>query len=235
MFPRDYRSPIPAPMREDWSRVPPPVDCGEPLADPTALSGKLLYDASYRRQGLPGLETCLLRETVARKLALAADQLPQGYAILMFDALRPLSVQQAIYAQFRARFLQERPGISEPELEALLDDFVAKPVKRPERPAPHTTGGAVDLTLCKGGVPLNMGTGFDELTPLAHTDALEHRCPPALEEARDNRRLLYNLMVSVGFVNYQCEWWHYAYGERQWAVLTGKAPFYGFRPECDLH
>ena len=42
---------------------------------------------------------------------------------------------------------------------------------------------------------------------------LEHRCPPALEEARDNRRLLYNLMVSVGFVNYQCEWWHYAYGE----------------------
>ena len=53
------------------------------------------------------------------------------------------------------------------------------------------------------------------------------------EQARDNRRLLYNLMTSVGFVNYRCEWWHYAYGERQWAVLTGKSPFYGFCPACD--
>ena len=233
MFLRDFLSPIPAPAAEDWSRVPPPTDCGEALVDPTALSTKIFYDASYGQQGLSGLETCLLREAVARKLILAADQLPQGYAILIFDALRPLRVQRAIYEQFKAQFLRERPGIPEPELEALLDDFVAKPVKRLERPAPHTTGGAVDLTLCKDGLPLDMGTGFDDLTELAHTDALECACPTGFEQARDNRRLLYNLMTSVGFVNYSCEWWHYAYGERQWAVRTGKTPFYGFCPECD--
>ena len=233
MFPRDFLSPIPAPAAEDWSRVPPPVDCGEALVDPTALSPQILYDASYSQQGLPGLETCLLREVVAQKLVLAADQLPQGYAILIFDALRPLSVQRAIYEQFKARFLREKPGISEEELTALLDDFVAKPVKRLERPAPHTTGGAVDLTLCKDGLPLDMGTGFDDLTDLARTDALEHACPAGFEQARDNRRLLYNLMTSVGFVNYRCEWWHYAYGERQWAVRTGKSPFYGFCLVCD--
>lgn len=233
MFPQDYLSPIPAPDPEDWSRVPSPADCGEALVDPTALSSKIFYDASYQKQGLSGLETCLLRETVAQKLTLAADKLPQGYTILIFDALRPLSIQRAIYAQFRARFLQERPGISELELEALLDDFVAKPVKRLERPAPHTTGGAVDLTLCRDGLPLDMGTGFDDLTDLAHTRALEMNCPAGLETARDNRRLLYNLMTSAGFVNYRCEWWHYAYGERQWAVLTGRSPFYGFCPACD--
>lgn len=233
MFPRDYLSPIPAPAAEDWSRVPPPIDCGEALVDPTTLSTKIFYDASYWKQGLPGLETCLLRETLAKKLALAAGILPEDYSLLIFDALRPLRVQRAIYEQFRSRFLREKPGISEEELAALLDDFVAKPVKRLERPAPHTTGGAVDLTLCKDGLPLDMGTGFDDLTDLAHTDALEYDCPPALEAARDNRRLLYNLMTSVGFVNYRCEWWHYAYGERQWAVLTGKSPFYGFCPECD--
>ena len=110
---------------------------------------------------------------------------------------------------------------------------MATPVKRPERPAPHTTGGAVDLTLCKDGLPLDMGTGFDDLTDLAHTDTLENACPPGLENARNNRRLLYNLMTSVGFVNYECEWWHYAYGERQWAASTGGAPFYGFCSLCD--
>lgn len=234
MFPQDLLFPIPAPAPEDWSRVPPPVDCGETLVDPTTLSSKIAYDGSYAKQGLQGaMETCLLRETVAGMLCEAADKLPQGYSILIFDALRPLSVQRAIYEDFRAQFLREKPGISEEELEALLSDFVAKPVKRLERPTPHTTGGAVDLTLCKDGLPLDMGTSFDDLSDLAHTDALERDCPPSLETARSNRRLLYNLMTSVGFVNYQCEWWHYAYGERQWAVITGKAPFYGFCKECD--
>lgn len=234
MFPRDFLSPIPAPTDEDWSWVPPPRDCGEALMDPTTLSPKIAYGAAYLRQGLPGaMERCLLRETVAKMLREAADKLPEGYSLLIFDALRPLSVQRAIYDQFRAQFLRKKPGISEKELEQLLSDFVAKPVKRLERPAPHTTGGAVDLTLCKDGIPLDMGTGFDDLTDLAHTGALEGPCPAGLENARDNRRLLYNLMTSVGFVNYRCEWWHYAYGERQWAVITGKVPFYGFCPECD--
>ena len=164
MLPQALLSPIPAPPFQDWSKVPPPADCGEGLADPTALSPKIIYRSSYAKQKLPGaMEQCLLRETVSHMLCRAADRLPPDYSILIFDALRPLSVQRAIYEQFRVRFLQEKPGISEDALEKLLDDFVAKPVKRPERPAPHTTGGAVDLTLCKNGIPLDMGAGFDDL------------------------------------------------------------------------
>jgi len=233
-FPADFLAPIPAPPYEDWAAVPPPTDCGEGLLDPTALSSKIAYLGSYRLQGLPGaMERPLLRETVARKLAQVADVLPEGWSLLIFDALRPLSVQRAIYDDFKARFLREDPTLSPERLEALLDDFVAKPVRRPHRPAPHATGGAVDLTLCRDGVPLDMGTGFDDLTDLAHTRALEEHCPPSLEQARDHRRLLYHLMEGVGMVNYACEWWHYAYGERQWAVRTGKAPFYGFLDLCD--
>ena len=226
--------PIPPTTVEEWGAVPPPVDCGEELIDPTVLSPRIRYAASYAKQGLAGtMETCLVRETVARMLTEAVDGLPEGYSILIFDALRPLSVQRAIYEDFRARFLRERPGIGPEELESLLSQFVASPVRRPQRPAPHSTGGAVDLTLCKDGLPLNMGTDFDDLTDLAHTDALEGDCPPGMEKVRDNRRLLYHLMTSVGFVNYSCEWWHYAYGERQWAVRTGEVPIYGFHPLCD--
>ena len=232
---REFSAPIPGPKQYDWAAVPAPQDCGEALGDPTALCGRIVYEGSYHRQDLSGaMETCLLRETLCRKLCQAVNKLPLDYSILIFDALRPLPVQQAIYDRFKAQLLRERPEASPAELELILDDFVAKPVKRLHRPAPHTTGGAVDLTLCKNGVPLDMGTGFDDFTALARTVALEQDCPPGLEKARNHRRLLFNLMASVGLVNSECEWWHYAYGERQWAARTGKAPIYGFCQECDF-
>jgi len=234
MFPGSFLKPIPPEPDYDWESIPSPAECGEPLTDPTLLSPRITYGAAYLRQGLPGAaETCLVRETVARKLVLAADKLPRGWGILIFDALRSLAVQRALYDQFRAAVVRERPGLSPRELEEVLDEFVAIPVKRLDRPSPHATGGAVDLTLCRDGVPLDMGTGFDDFSALAHTGALERNCPAGLEQARDNRRILYHLMASVGLVNYASEWWHFAYGERQWAARTGQAPIYGFCPVCD--
>ncbi|MBQ4051251.1 MAG: hypothetical protein IJD13_06430, partial [Oscillospiraceae bacterium] len=46
-------------------------------------------------------------------------------------------------------------------------------------------------------------------------------------EARDNRRLLYHVMIRAGFTNYDGEWWHFDYGNPLWASRTGKEPFYG--------
>lgn len=235
MFPRQFLSPIPASRDYDWDAIPAPQECGEPLIDPTLLSSRIIYGAAYLQQGLPGAEkTCRCRRTVARKLRLAADKLPQGYGIYIFDSLRSLSVQKALYDQFRQTAVKEHPNATPEELENIIDEFVALPVKRLDRPSPHATGGAVDLTLIKGGQLLDMGTGFDDFTALAHTGALEETCPPGLEEARQNRRILYHLMESVGLVNYSSEWWHFAYGERQWAARTGQAPIYGFCPECDF-
>lgn len=232
MFPTEFLAPIPLPLEYDWDAIPAPEECGEALMDPRGLSPRIAYDDTYRRQGIPGSQ-CLLRRTMAQKLSLAADKLPAGFSILIFDALRPLSVQRGIYDRYKAAVLKERPGLTEAELEPILDEFVAVPVKRPDRPSPHATGGAVDLTLCKDGVPLDMGAGFDDFSALAHTAALEEHCPPALETARENRRFLFHLMASVGLVNYDSEWWHFAYGERQWAARLGCAPIYGFCPACD--
>lgn len=234
MFPQEFLNPIPPEPDFDWSSIPAPIECGEPLVDPTLLSPRITYAAAYLRQGLPGAETCLCRQTVARRLSQAADKLPQGYGIHIFDALRTLTVQKALYDRFRVQAAKEHPDLTPQELDAIIDEFVALPVKRLDRPSPHATGGAVDLTLSKDGQPLNMGTGFDDFTDLAHTNALEKNCPPEMEEPRQNRRLLYHLMASVGLVNYSSEWWHYAYGERQWAARTKKAPIYGFCPECDF-
>ena len=230
-----FLKPIPSYHQGGWDRVPAPQECGEPLIDITDLDPRIRYGAAYLTQGLEGaLDRCWVREGVWMRLQAAADLLPPAYGLLIFDGLRPLTVQRSIYSQFRSVIQQERPELGLSEVERLLDDFVAKPVKRPERPAPHTTGGAVDLTLSLDGVPLDMGTGFDALVNMAHTDWYEKAVKPKDLAIRDQRRLLYHVMAEVGFVSYDCEWWHYAYGERLWARAQGCAPIYGFCPACDV-
>lgn len=230
-----FLRPIPPYTEGDWGLIPPIEECGEPLVDMTDLHPRARYGAAYLSQGLPGaLDRCLVRRGVWERMLWALEVLPEEYSLLIFDGLRPLAVQQAIYEQFRDAIRSERPGIEAAELELLLDRFVAKPVKKLRAPAPHATGGAVDLTLCLNGKPLNMGTGFDSLTNQAHTDWFEKAHTVEERAVRDNRRLLYHAMLSAGFVNYGCEWWHYSYGDRQWARQKKQAPLYGFCSECDF-
>ena len=232
---RHFMAPIPPYKTGGWDLVPAIQECGEPLLDVTDLDPRIRYSAAYLSQGLDGaLDRCWVRRSVGERLQRAADLLPERFTFLIFDGLRPLRLQKAIYDQFKAVIEQERPDLGPVQVELMLDDFVAKPVKRAARPAPHTTGGAVDLTLCLDDKPLDMGTGFDALVNMAHTDWYEKYCKKGDEPIRDQRRLLYHVMASAGFVNYDCEWWHYSYGDRAWARAKGCAPIYGFCPECDF-
>ena len=231
--PEQFWKPIPPYDDRGWDLVPPIEECGEPLVDITGRTPRILCGASYLRQGLDGaLDRCWVREGMWERLRCVLALLPERYSLLIFDGLRPLRVQRAIYDQFKTVIQEEHPGISAAELELILEDYVARPVKRLDRPAPHTTGGAVDLTLCLDGTPMDMGTGFDNLTSQAHTDWFE-RTDGGRETMRDQRRLLFHVMEAAGFVNYGCEWWHYSYGDRQWARQKKGVPIYGFCPECD--
>ncbi|MER7188457.1 M15 family metallopeptidase, partial [Streptomyces hyaluromycini] len=40
-------------------------------------------------------------------------------------------------------------------------------------------------------------------------------------EARANRVLMGRALTTAGFVNYPTEWWHWSYGDRYWALLSG--------------
>jgi D-alanyl-D-alanine dipeptidase len=67
-----------------------------------------------------------------------------------------------------------------------------------------------------------MGTAFDDLTERAGTVYFEKKNDEAgLSEeetnALRNRRALWHLMKSVGLENYCEEWWHYDFGDQNWA------------------
>ncbi len=200
----------------------------EPLVDLRSFQNPRLYiSMEYSRRGIPGaISRCLLRRTAAERLMYALELLPPGYGFLIYDAWRPIQVQQALFDSYyqAVRESTAGQGLSEEQLMEQVRRFVSIPSYDSRNPSVHNTGGAVDLTVTDDqGRALPMGTGFDDFTKAAHTDYFESR-----EETtyRDNRRLLYACMTAAGFTNLPSEWWHYDYGTNFWSYYTGKPAIY---------
>ena len=151
----------------------------------------------------------------------------------MLDGWRSLPLQQSLFDRYKDELAQKRPELDEEALRELARRFVAEPRSDPRCPSPHSTGGSVDLTVADAmGRILPMGSEFDETSDRSETLYLESRSDGDLSEgelrALGNRRLLYHVMVSAGFTNYPDEWWHFDYGNQNWALMSGrKAAVYG--------
>jgi D-alanyl-D-alanine dipeptidase len=126
--------------------------------------------------------------------------------------------QRAIIAAYAAQVRAAHPGLPVDELERLTSRFVA-----PVDVAPHVAGAAVDLTLADAcGDDLDLGTPID-----ATPEQSDGRCYFAAAgigaDARAHRDLLRRVLEGRGLVNYPTEWWHWSFGDRYWALLTGAA------------
>lgn len=190
-------------------------------------------------EAAPGaIEKLFLRESVAGRLRKVDQRLREiGLRVHVYDAIRPLAVQTYFHDVWMYRRVQERhPSFTHEETIAEVEKYWAAPTTSQESPAPHSTGGAVDLTICKirNAEPLYMGSIFDDATELAHTDYFdtdgrkqkEIEVKEKLEkfsdvEAKLNRRLLYWLMCEAGFANNPSEWWHFSWGDQMWARMSG--------------
>ena len=210
--------------KDGWQQVPiSPVD--EELVPVSAIGGRLHEDPRYAAMGLPGaLGSCWVRAGVGERLARAAAELPEGVDLLIWDGWRPFSVQKALYDQYLNELVAVHPDWPHDAIEDAAARYVSPPSRSERAPAPHLTGGAVDLTLCDpAGTPLAMGTGFDAFVPEAAAAALEGT--PGV--ARDNRRLLFWAMAAEGFTAYTEEWWHYDHGDQFWGLARGESARYG--------
>jgi D-alanyl-D-alanine dipeptidase len=72
---------------------------------------------------------------------------------------------------------------------------------------------------------LNFGTAFDKSGAIAginYYESPDRELSPNEIEARNNRRLLYNTMKSVGFSAYPDEWWHFNFGSQMDAKAASK-------------
>jgi len=179
-------------------RLPPVADSEDPLVDAAQVVEGLIVDLAYAtphnvagRALYPADAKCLLRRSVAQRLARAADALrKQGYRLIARDCTRPSSAQRALWKA------HPQPGS----------------VADPARGSLHARGVAVDLELADlSGARLRMPTAFDAFGPEAAADA---PLPDGPEKSR--REALKAAMYASGFRVNPKEWWHYSrlYGWR---------------------
>jgi len=180
----------------------PTPETGPHLAEITAprfdVDFKIAYAGDDNFTGAPvyGQPACYLHHDAATLLARAIELAGDiGLRLLIFDGFRPTEAQWALW--------NHTPD----------PDFLADP----RRGSPHSRGVAVDLTLVdQNGAPLEMGTGFDDFTPLSHHGARE-----IPSRAQTNRHILLGLMTAAGWGFYRNEWWHYQmFDSRRYPLIS---------------
>ena len=151
---------------------------------------RVLYDT---------LKTVYVQIDVARRLAKSQEYLTgrnPEYHLLVYDGLRPLSVQWEMW-----NALDTIPALER-----------GKFVSNPRNGSVHNYGAAVDLTICKSNrKPLDMGAGYDDIRKIAYP-SLESEFLASGEITQqqiDNRKLLRKALKSQGFSNIPTEWWHF--------------------------
>lgn len=189
---------------------------GEPLVDLRDVPD-LFVDLSRENVQKTSQAVSFVRKTVADMLVEAQSKLPNGYKLMIKEGHRDIETQRKIFNEYRDFLKRELPNLSEGELYKKVSAYVAPPEIVP----PHSTGGAVDLTLMTtDGKEIDMGTRFnadpEESNFSNYTDA------SVSDEVREKREILKNAMESVGFVNYPTEWWHWSYGDRYWSFIKDK-------------
>jgi len=211
---------------DGWKNIP-IKESYQPLVSLNAFQDNfpICVIPQYKNQQIPGaLDNMLLRKEAAERLLLSSKLLPDGYKFVVFDAYRPLEVQQSIFTDLKNILCYENPTKNDAEITLMTETYVSFPSSNPLFPSPHTTGGAIDLSICdESGKLLDMGTPFDSFDIDSRTNPTS-KCSQLVY---DNRKLLYNIMTYVGFTNYPDEWWHYDFGNQFWGKIKNRTAKYG--------
>uniref|UniRef100_A0AAU2JNW1 D-alanyl-D-alanine dipeptidase n=1 Tax=Streptomyces sp. NBC_00049 TaxID=2903617 RepID=A0AAU2JNW1_9ACTN len=204
----------------------PVAECGERLVD-VRLGGALLVDV--RKQD-PADAFAYLRDGVLDRLLKAQALLPRGLRLLFVEGYRPPALQREYFEEYADELRTAHPEWTAEQIHSAASRYVSPPDI-----APHSAGAAVDLTLADtGGRELDLGTRMnanpEESAGACYTDA-----PGISEEARAHRKLLGSVLTTAGLVNYPTEWWHWSFGDRYWAMVTGEAAARYGPKEIDSH
>jgi zinc D-Ala-D-Ala dipeptidase len=136
-------------------------------------------------------------------------QINPDYSLLIYDAARPLHIQQMMWDSLKLDTLTRRKYLAPPNQTSL-----------------HNYGCAVDLSIIniKTNQQLDMGTPFDFFGTLSQ---------PAWEwfylkdstlscKAFDNRQLLRDVMKKARFRPITSEWWHFSICSKEEAAFRFK-------------
>jgi D-alanyl-D-alanine dipeptidase len=217
-------------------RQVPIQECGEPLVPIPLRLFAVETHHPYIKCGADyaGKSPYYLRQGVLDRVIQAQERLQQlnpGWQIQIFDAYRPVEVQQYMVDYTFRRAAAER-GLDVAKLSPADSDRIwqdvyqiwAIPSFDLETPPPHSTGAAIDLTLVnEQGIPVAMGSPIDEMSARSQPEYFSDASDPRERQYHRNRQLLCQIMNYAGFARHPEEWWHYSIGDQLWAWLNNKA------------
>jgi D-alanyl-D-alanine dipeptidase len=145
---------------------------------------------NFLGRGVYPADVALLRRETAVKLARAnAELMTLGYRIKVWDAYRPYHIHQLLWNAAG----DKRHFFADPRYGSI-----------------HNRGAAVDITLVTvRGEEVQMPSDFDDFSGRGHR-YYQGMSP----EARENMKLLTDVMVRHGFTYLDIEWWHFV--DRDW-------------------
>ncbi len=205
------------------------------------LYNEPLVPLSEYNLAIDGNEEIYLRKTVANMLVEVNGILENyNFKILIRSGWRDIKKQQKLWDMYFSQFREDNPDLSEDEITALTKKQVADPRGFDEndyRTWPtHSTGGAVDITLCDKNTSklADMGAFPDKAHPSDASDWFENLLDMGDISSDNvplkNRRILHGAMKKVGFVNYSNEFWHFDWGTQMYIMNGGKGnkAWYGY-------
>ena len=167
------------------------------------FTGKVLYTDLREAYLHPKAATALAKAQQALK------KLRPELSLKVYDATRPMSVQQKMWNTVAGT--KKSIYVSNPRNGGGM----------------HNYGLAVDITLCDAlsGDTLDMGTKVDFLGSYAHIDNEAGLVSQHIisKEAKKNRELLRKVMTEAGFKPLRTEWWHFNLVSRAEAKAHYKA------------
>lgn len=155
-----------------------------------------------------------LRETVAKMLIQVGQKLKAkntDYSLKVVYGYRHPDIQKAYFDKRKKEIKEREPKLSEEDLHSKTNSFVAA-----IDVAGHIVGGALDLTITSSKGDLDMGTGIADFS---NEEKIKTFYNKLSEKQKQNRMLLHDLMKEVGFAPFYGEWWHFSYGDKEWAAF----------------
>jgi len=178
----------------------------EKLVDVQTLDSSIRVDLKYastdnfmKKRLYFDIEKAYLQKSIAQRLVKCntlLKTLRPSFRLLIYDAARPKSIQQAMWNALDTIPVKKR----------------TKFVSNPTNGSVHNYAAAVDLTICDlQGNPLDMGAGYDDIRLIAYPSKEEYFLKKGLLSNKQlaNRKLLRKVMTSQNFKNIPTEWWHF--------------------------
>lgn len=191
----------------------------EQLVDIQLINPTIQIDLKYatkdnfmHKQLYFNIERVYLQKDVALRLSKCQKFLKKinpNLSLLVYDGVRPLSVQKAMWEA----------------LDSIPPSQRGKFVSNPKNGSVHNYAAAVDLTICdKNKIPLDMGAGYDDIREIAYPSKEEYYLSKGLltHSQIKNRKLLRKVMESQNFKNIPTEWWHFNACSRKEAKIKYK-------------